>query len=48
VRAPAGGGVVSELIETFATTTYNLLVLHDGVKAHDITHVAMVCTGVYW
>jgi len=41
-------GVVSEVIETFGTTTSDLLALRDWLKAHDVTHVAMESTGVYW
>ena len=41
-------GVVSELIETFGTTTRDLLALRDWLSAHEVTHVAMKSTGVYW
>jgi transposase len=41
-------GVVSELIETFGTTTRDLLALHDWLSADEVTHVAMESTGVYW
>jgi len=41
-------GVVRELIETFGTTTPDLLALRDWLKAHEVTHVAMESTGVYW
>jgi transposase len=40
--------VVSELIETFGTTTSDLLALRDWLTAHEVTHVAMESTGVYW
>lgn len=41
-------GVLSEFIETFATTTSDLLALRDWLAAHEVTHVAMESTGVYW
>ena len=41
-------GTVSELIETFGTTTSDLLALRDWLAAHAVTHVAMESTGVYW
>lgn len=33
---------------TFATTTRGLLVLSDWLARHEVTHVAMESTGVYW
>jgi transposase len=41
-------GVVGEVIETFGTTTSDLLALRDWLKGHGVTHVAMESTGVYW
>jgi transposase len=41
-------GVVSELVETFGTTTSDLLALRDWLLAHEVTHLAMESTGVYW
>jgi transposase len=41
-------GVVSEIVQTFGTTTPDLLALHDWLVAHEVTHVAMESTGVYW
>ena len=41
-------GVLSEFIETFATTTSDLLALRDWLAVHEVTHVAMESTGVYW
>ena len=41
-------GVVSEVIQTFGTTTSDLLALRDWLAAHGVTHVAMESTGVYW
>jgi transposase len=35
-------------VRTFGTTTAELLALRDWLQAHDITHVAMESTGVYW
>ena len=42
-----GGKVVKE-IRTFLTMTVDLVVLHDWLKAHQETHVAMENTGTYW
>jgi transposase len=41
-------GVVSEIVETFGTTTPDLLALRDWLTAHGVTDVAMESTGVYW
>ncbi len=41
-------GAVSEIVETFGTTTPDLLALRDWLKAHAVTDVAMESTGVYW
>jgi len=41
-------GVLSECIETFATTTSDLLALRDWLAVHGVTHVALASTGVYW
>lgn len=41
-------GRVSELVETFGTTTPDLLALRDWLKGLEVTHVAMEATGVYW
>jgi transposase len=41
-------GQLSELVQTFGTTTSDLLALRDWLVAHEITHVAMESTGVYW
>jgi transposase len=41
------GKVVKE-IKTFLTMTMDLVVLHDWLKAHQVTHVAMESTGIYW
>lgn len=39
---------VQKEIRTFRTMTSDLLVLHDWLMAHGVTHVAMESTGVYW
>ncbi len=41
-------GAVRETVETFGTTTPDLLALRDWLKAHAATDVAMESTGVYW
>jgi len=35
-------------VQTFGTTTADLLTLRDWLAAHGVTHVAMESTGVYW
>src|SRR2546426_3351910 len=35
-------------VRTFGTTAPELLVLRDWLFAHEVTHVAMESTGVYW
>jgi transposase len=35
-------------VETFGSTTKDLLALHDWLTEHGCTHVAMEATGVYW
>jgi transposase len=42
------GEKVQKEIRTFRTMTSDLLVLHDWLLAHRVTHVAMESTGVYW
>jgi transposase len=41
-------GRAVELIETFGTTTPDLLALRDWLLGLGVTHVAMESTGVYW
>ena len=41
-------GMAVELIETFGTTTPDLLALRDWLLELGVTHVAMESTGVYW
>ena len=42
------GGKVLKEIRTFLTMTVDLVVLHDWLKARQVTHVAMESTGIYW
>ena len=42
------GGKLRKEIRTFFTMTSDLLLLHDWLQAHGVTHVAMESTGVYW
>ncbi len=42
------GGKVLKEIRTFLTMTVDLVVLHDWLRAHQVTHVAMESTGIYW
>lgn len=44
----AHGSKVERQARTFATTTGALLELTDWLEGHDVTHVAMEATGVYW
>jgi len=44
----SGAGKVLKEIRTFRKMPSDLLVLHDWLKAHGVTHVAMESTGVYW
>jgi transposase len=48
VRYPASDGSRAEEVGEFRTTVGGLLVLHDWLKAHGVTQVAMEATGVYW
>lgn len=41
-------GRVQKHFRTFSTMTADLLTLSDWLKAHQVTHVAMESTGVYW
>ena len=47
VRVPGEKGVVQK-VQTFGTTTEQLMALHDWLAAHGVTDVAMESTGVYW
>jgi transposase len=48
VRFPAADGTRAQEVREFKTTVGGLLVLHDWLKAHGVTQVAMEATGVYW
>src|SRR5438128_2705284 len=48
VRVPARGGGREQSIQTFGTTTAQLLALRDWLVAHGVTRVGMESTGVYW
>ena len=45
---PAPDGGRAQEVREFKTTVGGLLVLHDWLKAHGVTQVAMEATGVYW
>ena len=47
VRIQTNSGV-SQDVETFGATTNELLRLHGWLTEHDVSHVAMEATGVYW
>ncbi len=48
VRVPARGGGREQFIQTFGTTTVQLLALRDWLVAQGVTRVGMESTGVYW
>jgi transposase len=48
VRVPGAKGKRTQEVRTFGTTTPDLLALHDWLAAHQVTHVAMESTGVFW
>jgi transposase len=48
LRSPGPGPDRAQVIQTFGTTTPDLLALRDWLAAHQVTHVAMESTGVYW
>ena len=48
VRVPGADGSRAQEVREFKTTVGGLLVLHDWLKAHGVTQVAMEATGVYW
>jgi transposase len=41
-------GTIQQDVQTFGTTTKDLLALSEWLTAHAVTHVAMEATGVYW
>ena len=47
VRIASGSGVYQE-VRSFPTHTKGLLELSDWPSPHEVTHVAMEATGVYW
>jgi transposase len=48
VRVPGASGTRHQEVRTFGTTTADLLALRDWLTAHQVTHVALESTGVYW
>jgi transposase len=48
IRVPDRAGARHQEVQTFSTTTAGLLALRDWLQAHEVTHVAMESTGVYW
>src|SRR6185369_7740415 len=48
VRCLDGGGNVTEHLREFGTMTAGLAALRDFLAKHEVTHVAMESTGVYW
>jgi len=48
VIVPGAKGNTSKEIRTFGTMTQELLQLADWLTTHQVTHVAMESTGVYW
>jgi len=48
IRTPGPGRERTQVIQTFGTTTPDLLTLQDWLTAHQVTAVAMESTGVYW
>lgn len=47
-RVPDESGTTAELINSFGTTTPDLLELSDWMKGLGVTQVAMEATGIYW
>lgn len=48
VRVPDPVGGRTQHVRTFGTMAADLLTLRDWLEAHQVTHVAMESTGVYW
>lgn len=48
VPATRGKAQTVEIVQSFGTTTPDLLVLHKWLSELGVTHVAMESTGVYW
>jgi transposase len=48
VRVPGSKRAREQHVRTFGTTAAELLALRDWLEVHEVTHVAMESTGVYW
>jgi transposase len=48
VVSPDADGMARKAIRAFGTMTPDILALADWLAAHEVTHVAMESTGVYW
>jgi transposase len=48
VLTPGTDGTLVQAIRAFGTMTADILALADWLTAHEVTHVAMESTGVYW
>jgi transposase len=48
VLAPGTDGTLVKATRAFGTMTADILALADWLAAHEVTHVAMESTGVYW
>ena len=48
VRVPGERGERAQQVRTFGTTAAELVTLRDWLEAHQVTHVALESTGVYW
>jgi len=48
LRLPGPGRTRTQVVQTLGTLTPDLLALRDWLTAHQVTHVAMESTGVYW
>jgi transposase len=48
VRVPGPNGERRQIVQTFGTSTPELIALHDWLVQHGVTQVAMESTGVYW
>jgi transposase len=48
IRVPDPDGTRRQHVRTFGTMTADLLALQEWLQAHQVTHVAMESTGVYW
>jgi transposase len=48
VRVPSERGERVQHVRTFGTTAAELVTLRDWLEAHQVTHVALESTGVYW